>query len=353
LRLREPVDVLAAIPYLVGYHPSESMVLLGMRGTQLVFTARYDLPEPNASREDMRTIVEHMLQVVLRQRLTGVLIVGFGADETVRPLAFTLRGAYFRAGLEVLEVLRAEAGRYWSYLCTDPLCCPEEGSPYDPGTSEVAAEWTVAGRVALPDRESYEKQLVPVDGPDRASVRRATVRAGDRLLELLTRPVNEDAAELALIDAGHEAIDAALAQLRAGEQLTDDQVAWLSTLVASSNMAETAWMRIKRSRDDLPLHRALWMDVMRRAEPDLTPGPGCLFAIAAWQGGDGSLAALALERVLRIDPNYHVAEVLHELLSQGVPPMAFDLPPGRRVKPRPARRQRKRSSSRRAGSRRG
>ena len=44
LRLREPVDVLAAIPYLVGYHPSESVILLGMRGKQLTFTARHDLP---------------------------------------------------------------------------------------------------------------------------------------------------------------------------------------------------------------------------------------------------------------------------------------------------------------------
>jgi hypothetical protein len=353
LRLREPVDVLAAIPYLVGYHPAESMVLLGMRGKQLTFTARLDLPSVDASRQDVRDTIDHMLQVVLRQRLTGVLIVGFGPDERVRPLAHALRGVYATAGLDVLEALRAEDGRYWSYLCTDPLCCPEDGSPYDPEASAVAAEWTVAGRVALPDREAYEQQLKPVGGIARVSVRQATARADDRLTELLARPVDEESAAAAMMTAGHLAIDSALARLRAGEQLSDDDVAWLSVIVSSLDLRDIAWIRIRGSGDELPLHRTLWMEVLRRAEPDLTSAPGCLFAFAAWRCGEGALARIALDRVLGDDPDYSMARLLHHILVHGLPPTAFDNLPVSRVRRRPARGRRKRSSSRRAGSRRG
>jgi hypothetical protein len=345
--------VLAAIPYLVGYHPSESMVVLGMRGTELIFTARYDLPAPDASRAEVRDAVQHMLEVVLRQQLTGVLIAGFGPDDRVEALAFTLRSGYLRAGLDVLEVLRAENGRYWSYLCTDPLCCPVDGSPYDASASPVAAEWTVAGRVALPDRDAYENQLDPVDGKARMSVRQATAQAHDRLLELLTRPVDEQTAAAAIIEAGHQAIDVALDQLRSGGRLTDDQVAWLSVQMASADLCEVAWFRIKASGDELLLHRTLWMDVMRRAEPDLCPDPGYLFAFAAWRCGDGALARLALERVLRVDPHHRMAEAMLHLLAHGLPPTAFDHVPEPRIRRRRARRPRKRSSSRRAGSRRG
>jgi hypothetical protein len=354
LRLREPVDVLAAIPYLVGYHPSESVILLGMRGKQLTFTARRDLPPLDTPEQDIRDTVDQLLQVVLRQRLTGVLIVGFGPENRVRPLALTLRDVYARAGLDVLEVLRAEDGRYWSYLCPDPLCCPEDGSPYNPLASAVAAEWTVAGRVALPSREAYEGQLNPLGGVARAAIRQATARADERLMEMLTQAADERDATVAMTAETHQAIDRALSRLRADERLTDDDVAWISLLVASVDLRDVAWMRIReRGSAELLTHRTLWMDVFRRAEPDLISGPGCLFAFAAWRCGDGALARIALERVLRADPHYSMALLLHHILAHGLPPSAFDHLPPSRVRRRPARDRRKRSSSRRAGSRRG
>jgi hypothetical protein len=353
LRLREPVDVLAAIPYLVGYHPTESIILLGMQGKQLTFTARYDLPKPDAPRSETRFTVEHMLGVVAQQDLTGVLIVGFGSDDVVAPLALTLRDACSRFGLDVLEVLRADCGRYWSYLCTDPLCCPPDGSPYDAGTSAVAAAWTVAGRVALPDRETYERQLRPVVGVDRVAVRQATAVAGEELLALLRKQTDEQQAEEAITDRAIHAIDRGLSRLRAGQELGADDIAWLSVLAASSVLREMALKKIRTAGDELRLHRTLWMDVLRRAERDLTPAPGCLFAFAAWRCGEGALARLALERVLRVDPHESMAGAMYHLLSHGLPPSAFDEPGPVRVRRRPAQRRRKRSSSRRAGSRRG
>ena len=48
VRLSAPPDILATIPFLVGYHPTDSVVVLGMRGRRLTFTARDDLPAAGA-----------------------------------------------------------------------------------------------------------------------------------------------------------------------------------------------------------------------------------------------------------------------------------------------------------------
>jgi hypothetical protein len=97
-------------------------------------------------------------------------------------------------------------------------------------------------------------------------------------------------------------------------------------------------------------HQGLWLDVMRRAEPDLVAAPGCLFAFCAWLDGHGTLASTALERVLDLDPEYSMADLLLKGLATGVHPRVLFGDPARRVRSRLGRRRRRRSSTRRAGT---
>jgi hypothetical protein len=363
LRLREPADVLGAIPYLLGYHPADSVVILALRGKQLAFTAREDLPEPGAGSPAVAEMVEHLLRAVLNHDVTGVLLAGFGPDASVRPVLIGLRTRYEQAGIEVRELLRADGGRYWSYLCDDPICCPPDGTPYDVGSSAVAAQATLAGQVVLPDRAAYEEQIKPVGGLSRLSMMQATVRADERLLDLLSGAPDEEAAMDALEQAGRQAVGRAIARQREGGRLDDDEVAWLTVLLASIPVRDIAWAAITGTREELEHHRALWMDLMRRAEPDLIPAPGGLFAFAAWRCGESALARLALGRVLDEDPTYNMAVLLYGSLARGLSPAVLadwpgpDLSPEqlswRNLRPGSASRRRRRSSSRRAGSRRG
>lgn len=353
LSLREPIDVLAAIPFIVGYHPTDCVVVMGMRGKRLLFTARGDLPDRGAPPDEVAEHVDHLVDIVLRHEATAVLIVGFGDEDHVSQVVLELCHAYDRAGLAVLEAMRAKDRRYWSYLCSDPLCCPAEGSPYDPESSVVAAEWTMAGRVALPDRKMYEDQIKPLDGPGRISVSQATMLANERLVDLIARAEDEQAAAQALMDAGTAAVEEAIKRQRAGGRLDDEEVAWLSVLLVSIPVRDNAWAKITGRPSELDMHSSLWMDVMRRVAPDLIPAPGCLFAFAAWRCGDGTLARLALEQVLDEDPTYSMALLLHNSLVHGLPPWALKNFPGPPERQPRGRRPRRRSSSRRAGSQRG
>ena len=349
VRLSAPSDILATIPFLVGYYPADSIVVLGMREKRVTFTARDDLPSA-----DDGTLAEHvsgLVTILLRQDCANVMIVGFGPEERVTPMLNALRDAYWEAGVAVLESLRAHEGRYWSYLCDNPSCCPPEGRSYDPGSSAVAATWTINGRVALRDRAEYEAQIQPATGAVRAAMSQTTFEAQERLIELLGACDDDEQAAAALLTAGNLAIAEALDRQLHDAALTHDEVAWLTVLLISIQVRDIAWSLIQGSGAVVFQHRALWQDVVHRAEPDLVPAPASLFAFAAWRCGDGGIARLALERALDQDPRYRMAVLLHEAITQGLPPSALDgfpSTPARRARP-----GRRRSSKSRLRSARG
>jgi len=342
--------VLGAIPFLLGYHPEDSLVALGLGGGRYAFAARIDLPPTGAPASHLREQVEYLTGVMMRQSVDGVLLVGYGSDARVRALTDELTPAYERLGFQVREVLRAAGGRYWSYLCPNPTCCPPEGAAYDPYSSGVAAECTVAGRTALPDRATFEAQLSPIEGVARLGMTQAAARSDQRLFDLLTHPPDEGSVYRLVLAASRDALSSALGQIRRGERLTDDEVAWLALLMTSYPLRDRAWARIDGDLAEVERHRTLWRDVMRRCQPDVLAAPASLFAFAAWRCGDGGLARLALDRVLDLDPGYRMAGLLYEVIANGVPPSAMRGFP--RFTRRSARRLRRRSKSGRGESRR-
>jgi len=341
VRLRGPVDMLAAIPYLIGYQPNDSVVVLAMSGRRLYFSVRDDLPPPDAG--EVADAVDSIRGMVVRPGVSGVLLTAFGSEDRSLPVLLGLHEAFDNAEIDVLELLRADGGRYWSYLCGDPGCCPPDGRPYDIHASPVPAEAVVAGCVALPDREAYLGLLEPETGPALAAVERATAAARDRLRAL------EPQGQVAVLVAGCVAIDEALQRQRTGGRLDADELAWLTVLLTVEAVQSMALSRVIEEPDDVTLHRALWMDVFRRAA--LFAAPGALFACASWRYGETPLARLALDRVLAAEPGSPVAVALHHLIVAGLPPSVLDDLSSLPVRRRRARRRRRRSSSRRAGNR--
>ena len=55
--------------------------------------------------------------------------------------------------------------------------------------------------------------------------------------------------------------------------------------------------------------------------------PACLLAVTAWQGGDGALANIALDRALADTPGYPMALLLRDALDAGAPPSVATPPP--------------------------
>jgi hypothetical protein len=232
-------------------------------------------------------------------------------------------------GFRVDDLLRVADGRYWSYVCSNSACCDPRGTPCDSATGPVSTAALAAGAVAVPDRAALVASIAPIGGLTRVSMRQATDRARIQL-----------AVEtgVAVRDAGETAVREAIARRRAGGSLSDDEVARLTVLLAVHDVRDFAWREITEPE----LHVALWTEVVRRAEYVLVAPPASLLAFAAWRGGQGALASVAVDRALRADPSYALAGLVGSALSHGISPSMLDnwpdLPPVRRRTGRRTRR---------------
>ena len=321
LCLRAPADVLAAVPYLLGFHPAESLVVLGMYDTALVFHARCDLPRPDAPPDEVAALAGYIRDVVRAQDVNGVLLAGFGPTEHVTGPLMVTADAVRSAGIKTLDQLRAHSGRYWSYRCGNPACCPPEGKPYEVSSTVIAAEATLAGCVALPDRDALVRTLGPPTGPALAAMRCATASAERRLKEI---PEGQAAAR------GQLALQEAIDRHAAGGRLTDDEVAWLTVLLAADQcLRDDALIGLEKERTAearRKVHDSLWTDIVRRCDPHHVVTPAVLLAYVCWRGGDGVRAGVAVERALETDPQCPAARLMAELLRRAVPPTAVTVP---------------------------
>jgi len=314
--LRSPGDLIALTPYLLGFHPTDSLVVVALRERQVAFAARGDLP---GHRGPVRPVARRLVQLVASQAVDAVALLGYGPAATADPLLRAVRHAAERRGLRIEEVLRVDAGRWWSHLCGNPDCCPPEGTPIDPGTSQVSAWCAYAGLTAVADRQEVARRVAPITGPARAELTRAAGRAAQTWRDLLAG-VPRDRQPAAVLAAGATALQAALQRYADGGTLDDDALAWLAVLLESLPVRDLAWRAITTEQP----HLALWTDVTRRADPARVAPPACLLAFTAWRAGDGVTAGLALERAHQADPTYSLANLLADLLRRGVPPSAVD-----------------------------
>ncbi|MFG3299889.1 DUF4192 domain-containing protein [Micromonospora chersina] len=318
LAVRSPGDLVAAVPYLLGFHPADSVVVVAVRGRRVVFAARGDLPEPGA---DPRPAARHLAEVVARQRTDAATVIGYGPAGRVTAAVDAVGEALDRTGLLVRDALRVTDGRWWSYLCAESVCCPPEGTPYDPAASEVSAAAVFAGQVALPDRAALAAQVSPLGGPVRVAMRRATAQAHRRLAGLAGEAAGTGlTSDPSVRSAGVAAVRTAFRRHRRGERLGDDEVAWLTVLLTHLPVRDHAWSRTDGRDADI----SLWTDVLRRSEPELIAAPGSLLAFAAWRAGHGAVAAVALERVLATHPGYSMAVLLDDALRRGLSPAELD-----------------------------
>jgi len=317
---------LAVIPHLLGFHPSRSMVVVGLdkpRGrVKLAF--RYDLPDPPDPARS-RGIAEHAAAVLRKRQVTTAIAAGYGAGTLVTPVAEKLRAAMRGAGITLRDLLRVEDDRFWSYVCEDPRCCPPEGAAFDGTAHPAAAALAAAGIGARPDRASLAETLAPLTGPAAESMSQATERALRRAEHLIAAAPGDTDRMRPVVDAGRAAVREAIATYRAGGQITDDdRMAWLAVSIADLRVRDDAWARMDPKHR--AAHRRLWTDVVRRATEAYVPAPAALLAFTAWQSGEGALANIALERALAADPGYSMARLIGQAVDAGLPPSAARLP---------------------------
>jgi hypothetical protein len=328
VRIGSPLTLLAVVPGLLGFQPADCIVVIGtgQPGAEVQLTLRYDLPDPAAARA-AAAIAEGVIRILTAQRITTAAAVGYGADGAVSPVAAALRSRAAEAGIALTEVLRAEDNRYWSYVCTNPRCCPADGTPFDVADHPVARAFAASGRRVLASRQELAATIAPADGEQATAMRLATKAAERQVAQRvgrMTRAGHRIARRRLVAAVGQPMIADAIRRYRDGDTIGPESAAWLTVALRELRVRDDAWARM------LPEHNAahtrLWADLTRLAQPGYVAGPASLLAFVAWQEGDGALANVALDRALADNRGYSMAKLLRRALDSGAPPSMARLP---------------------------
>ena len=238
----------------------------------------------------------------------------------VTPIADTVRVVLPRLGVRLHDILRVDEGRYWSYLCSDPACCPAEGVPVPDSDHPAARALAAQGVTAKVSRAAVAESIAPVTGSAADAMTKATVQAE---IAVAAEVVSIGADAVRVLEL--TLVQAAIACYRVGGTLTDPaQLARISHALTGVEIRDDAWARMDPGHRHA--HVRLWTDLTRHAQPGYVAAPASLLAFAAWQAGDGTLANLALDRAFADDPGYSMAQLLREAVDAGLPPSAARLP---------------------------
>jgi hypothetical protein len=328
VRIGSPTSLLAVIPGLLGFDPGHSFVVIGFepRTAQVRVTLRYDVPDPRDSKV-ATALAGHAVSLLDAQGVTSAVAVGYGTDAAVAPVAAALRERAARAGIAMTELLRADSGRYWSYVCTDPGCCPPDGTPFDVTGHPAARALRAAGGSVLADREALAATVAAAGGQLGAAMRRATRESLAQVAQCVTRLEGEGTSVSApklTAALGQVAVRDAILRYRAGEEVPAEHAAWLTVALAELRVRDDAWARMDPRHQGA--HLRLGTDLTRLARPGYAAAPASLLAFVAWQAGDGALANVALDRALADTPRYSMALLLRDALDSGAPPSMARLP---------------------------
>ena len=310
--LTSPHDLLAAIPFLIGYHPQNSLVLVSLKDGAVGMAMRVDLPRDIAI-EGYDLLASHFV----REEAEAALIVAYTDQPSAdcESILINTSAALVRAGIDIKESLIVRNNRFRSMLCTDPTCCPPEGTAVPAlDSSRIAAEHVIAGHP------------MPFESVDGLVQSIAAVPSSFESLwqdEVQAFWVSSDAEEINDLqrDGATAVIDLA-GEYREGRGAEDRELA-ARIIGRLSDIQVRDFALGSHSDETADFYWAMWRDLLRIAPRGFVAPVASLFASMAYERGEGALAHKALDRALHDDDHYSLALLLRRVFTAGWPPQSF------------------------------
>ncbi|MFD8805478.1 DUF4192 domain-containing protein [Streptomyces sp. NPDC059597] len=347
--LRTPAELADALPYLLGYRPEDSMVLVALYDTngpgRFGGRARLGIPASEedwgaAARQVAKGLVlgserrgaraERMVAYVCQEPRAGES--GQDVMRRLRPLAQLLRTECGSLDVPVVEALCVSGGRFWSYVCPVDACCPAEGTAMGlPGTSVLAAAATYAGLQVRGTLRELRARMLPWETSAALEQEVALDAAGLSLVPRILDEASREEVAVETLDLTERIIRRFAeappvsgthpADLRDDTLLAHDEAAALILGLQDRTTRDraAAWMEGDEGAPALRLWRAL---ARRCVGPyrEHAAAPLTLAGWVAWSTGDELEAREALAMALGADPDYLFARLLHQACNEGIDP---------------------------------
>jgi Domain of unknown function (DUF4192) len=309
--LTSPHDLLAAVPFMVGYHPKDSLVAMALRDHKVVMAMRVDLPDQQMMEATSRIIASHLL----REEASEAIVVGYlsATESSLDPLA-TLREVITAQGVAIKECIEVRGGHFRSMLCEDVECCPPEGTPVPPlSDSRVTVEQVAAGN-PLPylDLDEMKRSIAALPADKDLS----------KAIKKIAEIDYESDGVVILQREGADAINQLAAQFKK-DGFSKDKALQALVLVRLLDLQVRDYAMGMATDESADLLWDMWRWLLRVAPRGYVAGVAVIFATASYERGDGALAQRALDRAFDDNPSYQMAKLLRRTFAAGWPPSAF------------------------------
>lgn len=334
-RLTDQGELISTLPYILGYHPRDALVLVFLRDREVQFSARLDLPPPPGPLPDEVTVP--LRAGIRRERPEVVMAIIFDDSRMAyRGLLSQVTRLCRREKVRVGDRLLVAEGRWRDLDCSDPRCCPPEGRAVRSGDAVPAvAEFVAMGRNPLPDRESIERFFepppegclavtAPPKGPPPAESlqwRRDGLTAWGHILG--TRPSPGGVDEPVDPSVAQQAVD-----LLSDLPLRDALIAWLCPDLSVVTGTKPSTRRLvaeclgarRVPRDPLASSDLTWRlrEFARALPPEAQARVLTVTGAHSWSLGEGIFARVALARAAELEPSQELASLLLHLVYAGV-----------------------------------
>lgn len=305
-------DLITAVPFLIGFQPSNSIVLISVKDDSIGLAMRIDLPSRLES-DQIDLLAHHFL----RDESDAALLVAYMPDQRDDgdSLLISLGAGLIRSGIEIQESIVVQSGRYRSIICRDPNCCPAIGNEMPRiEESEIAAEHVVAG---IPMPYSDISELIETLAPEPASFSLAWADL------VSTFAVDEESAQVQeLRRDGVETLDLLLDDYRMGLG-ANNRILVARMIGRMSDLQVRDYALGVHDEDTYDLFFTMWRELLRLAPVGFVAPIACIVAAMAYEGGDGALAQKALDRAIEDGDQYPLAALLRRVFNAGWPPESF------------------------------
>lgn len=316
--LTSPHDLLAAVPFLIGYHPTNSLIIVSLKDDAIGMAMRVDYPclEPN-NENPYDSLVFHLL----REGAEGALVVAYVPDdrsdgeEVLRDIELAMR----HANIPLRESLLIAHGRWRSVLCTDSDCCPAEGRVLpEISMSRVAVEQVAQGRpMPFADIDGLTESIAPL----------ALSLDLDFLASIHSYCIDPDSPEIqsaqresatSVIDLAARFVDGSI-----GKDCESDIELIARVIAGVGDIQVRDFALGSHDETSIDSYWAMWRYLVRIAPAGFVAPIAALFASLSYERGEGALAQRVLDRALTDDPSYSLAALLRRVFSAGWPPESF------------------------------
>ena len=313
--LTSPHDLLAAIPFLIGYHPSNSLVLVAIKEGTVSMAMRVDYPSQQNS--DAYDLLAHHIKL---DGAESALMIAYVPTETGEGVATGaevlgyLAISLLKNAIEIRESIEVIGNRWRSVICEDISCCPPEGNPLpDFESSRVAAEQVMNGRT-----------MPFIDVTELAdSIAQLPNLSPEFIAQVESYFVHEDC-----VDLNEKQRDGATAVVDLG-QLYESGLGSSDPDLVAQVIGRLSDIQVRdfalgiHSEETLDAYWAMWKELLRIAPNGYVAPIASIFAAVAYESGQGALAHKALDRALIDNPGYSLALLLRRVFSAGWPAAAF------------------------------